>query len=645
MAAIYPLLALREGFDGEQFVNRPLTETDEFDVPLVTFARFGDQGQVKCTTWAALQKRGHKIDNIERKGMKDLVERGERPGWEPMNVNHEGQEVTILMRQGDVVTASDILDPEMMNIAANYFSSEEVFVGIPCQTTMIASNQGEYIHAAVMEHYNAAPANGLIALSPLVYCVKDGKIIGIAAFDGPAPAAQAPAPPQAAQPPPQQAAQQPAGGDVSPIPRAAPQIFSYEGSNAFWLTLPCNGYEALYQAIQTELQEYGPRLPNWEGFQGRVVFHIEPGSVRLTMEERKIFDQLSTTLTQQAMQNGWKSPYGDPVSVEILLPPPGQDTGKVKKEKPPQGAADTPAAAGAQTAEKRPRKTKGKGKKSRKLRTGTRNALAADAAAATEESPTASGTRRKSRQLKRKTRSGHTSTSLRRTTTGATGTAGDLDLGEGPLTPQMLMQQMPHKLNLAIWGFRLWYILFGLSFFVIGILIMAGMAAFGQMAKGAIDEQGGAITVEQKSDGQIVAPQPPGELPATPAPPAPANQPPAPVTEGPPNSPPVPVGPGQPREITSDEAAAKATGAGVVMGLFFIIPAILVFVIYEFLLILGLKKLKGWARGLGILTSGIMCLLILPLPFGAMALLGLTNGDTAHLFAEAKNLRRMRRMK
>ena len=106
----------------------------------------------------------------------------------------------------------------------------------------------------------------------------------------------------------------------------------------------------------------------------------------------------------------------------------------------------------------------------------------------------------------------------------------------------------------------------------------------------------------------------------------------------------------KPEPAKADTAAAEAAVAAAQKVGFFVLAgmalaSILVFAMEELVLIAGLKSLKGWARGLGILQSVVFSLSIAFLPFGAFMLLGLTDGGTAHLFAEAKRLRRANQLK
>ncbi len=586
-APIYPILVNPEAFDTQKFACRQLIETDEPSVPLVAYARFDDQGQVKYTSWAALEKRGHGIPDIEKRAMGGMVNRDERPGWAPQNIIHDGQEVTILMRQGDTVVASDILDAEMVENAANFFSTDTMYVAMPTSSSMIASDQGEFIYDTMMEQYSGAVAQQLQPLSTDIFCVQNGKILGIAEYEEPPPP-----PPEPIRKP---AAAVAAGPTAMPgeLPRVQPQIFHYQDANAMWFSIPCAPYEMLCQAIQTEFFEYGPRLGNWESFQGRVVFHVEASNTRLTLEERSSLQQYGAGLTQQAQQQGWQSPYGEPVTVLILPPDPTQDTGSQSKQPPAAAAMPAPQMAAAQepASDGGPRKRKKKKGKGKKFRTQNRMHAVPNPA---QEAPTEEAPERRSGSRRKKTRGSRT-----RGTGTQSRAEGPMDDGR-PVSIAQLRRQIPNKLGMAIWGLRIWYILLVLGMIGTGIGMMTVLNAVSKVAK-----EGVAVEVK---DGQT------GEMTET-------------NTGG------------------NEEIASASKTAGTVALLGCLGAALVTFLMWELVLCRGLGKLKGWAKVLGLMASIGTSLTIVGLPFGAMTLFGLVDAGTGQLFEEAKRLRQQRRLR
>ena len=289
MAEIFPLLTTEDVLDEDFFVARKICNSNKHKVPVVGFARLTDEGP-KFINWDQVEKKGHTIEHVEKRAIKTLKDRSERPGWEPVTVQVGDMQATVLSCQGSDFTASDMLDPTMMRNAQNYFNCTELFVGAPTRTMLIASDKKENITDLVFHSYKDAGDHDIEPLSLSIFKFVNGKIKGVVSKAKP---------------------------DVK---KPVPTLYHVEGKNALWLSMSNQSYEDLYQAIQLEMTELGPKLAGWHDFQGQVVFDILDYAVRLSKGEKQEVRKLIEKMTEDAKSNNWTSPYGDPIEVSVQFP-------------------------------------------------------------------------------------------------------------------------------------------------------------------------------------------------------------------------------------------------------------------------------------------------------------------------------------
>lgn len=106
----------------------------------------------------------------EREAIHRLRTRSLRPCWEP-----DGDE-PVLRREGDDLTASDILDANTLREAASRLRAEPIHVAIPSRHQMVAGADPVVVKRVCLALHGAAPADS--ALSRLVFEVRDGQIAG-----------------------------------------------------------------------------------------------------------------------------------------------------------------------------------------------------------------------------------------------------------------------------------------------------------------------------------------------------------------------------------------------------------------------------------------------------------------------------------
>ena len=285
---IMPILTTQDVINLEVTAARQVVAFDHEETPMVSFVRVSDDG-VDFASWEKLESSGTTFEELEAKAMENLLARDDRPSWEPSNIDFEGQTVTVLSRKGDDFTGSDLLDQEMMAIAQNYYGTEHIFVGLPTRNVMLAADSDLYIAELIREFYENAEDHEQEALTPLVFRMQGGYIMEAAEVDA-----------------------------IPTWERPEPQLFNLNDKNALWFTMSCENFDELYDAVQYEYRAYGPGFREWANFQGTVVFDQQV-PIKMGKAEHADLADLEAYMVEIAQENGWVSPYGDPIEIQFKL--------------------------------------------------------------------------------------------------------------------------------------------------------------------------------------------------------------------------------------------------------------------------------------------------------------------------------------
>lgn len=315
MPSILPVLVNAAQFDLSKFASRYLLDC-EGEVPVVAYLRLDEDGSSSYITWRAVTKKtGGSIDQLDARAMKELANRPDRPGWDPINIDYQGSEVTILIRNGNYLTGSDVLDPEMLEIVHNYFQADVVHVAVPHTACTIASDSADYIAQHTANEYANAAAGEHEELFCQAYRVENGEIVDVVEFEPP--------------PPP-------------------PEFRTIKGKNVLCFITPYNGdFQKLYDRLLETFDAYGPTLAENEHFQGPIVFEIPKESSKFDEEEADTMKKMAEYMTAKAAQEDWRGPNGEEFSVRI------RHAGKPAKSSPSE-----PAEAGGGKSRKRRGRTK-----------------------------------------------------------------------------------------------------------------------------------------------------------------------------------------------------------------------------------------------------------------------------------------------
>jgi hypothetical protein len=283
MPTIHPVLHRPSAFDLDKFASRYLANC-EVDVPVVSYLRVDDEGNSAYISWRAVEKKKGGLEELDARARKSLGERPDRPGWTPINIFHRGKEVTIMIRLGDFFTASDVMDPELLEIPKNYFKSDTVFVGIPHACYMLASTSPEFLFNDFHSAYDEAVAEGVQFLEQ-VFRIDNGEITEII--------------------------------ETMPI-GPAPTLKMIKKQGVLWFVVPYRGnFQHLEYMIRNDLRTYLPQYCNDAHFGGRVVFEIPPEAASFTSDQVRDLGKFEAMLNAIAQEEQWNTLLGQAAVIRI----------------------------------------------------------------------------------------------------------------------------------------------------------------------------------------------------------------------------------------------------------------------------------------------------------------------------------------
>ena len=103
--------------------------------------------------------------------------------WENIVYNWEGEDISILRKKGDFLTASEILNPVMLKELQEFFQCNLMAVAIPNQTTIYVAESPSALASLVHREYNDAENHDDIAVSNMIYLSHNGEVIASAEVD------------------------------------------------------------------------------------------------------------------------------------------------------------------------------------------------------------------------------------------------------------------------------------------------------------------------------------------------------------------------------------------------------------------------------------------------------------------------------
>ncbi len=305
MPIVVPTLVNPSSFDAEKYASRFLVDCPK-KVPLVAYLRVDDEGDSRLITWSSVEKSRNGLRGLDQKAVRNLGNRVDRPGWQPENWPYRGGEVTVLRRTGDVLTGSDILDPEVMEIVHNYFDKKTVHVAVPHAGAMLASDSPKYLYELAARERDRAPKEEFEPLLDLVYRVQEGEITHVL--------------------------------DIEPL-QPEPEYREVNGESLFWFSLTYNdNFQELHDEIVGDFKRYIPNLVHDWDFQGKVVFEVTGEKAIFSIDEAKALHELESYMNDKVKADGLVAPCGSALEISILFEQ-AQKLGK----RPRQKTGESPA--------------------------------------------------------------------------------------------------------------------------------------------------------------------------------------------------------------------------------------------------------------------------------------------------------------
>ncbi|MBA3699843.1 MAG: hypothetical protein H0W78_13425 [Planctomycetes bacterium] len=138
---------------------------------LITYGIAGDS-QNQYLTQEAQEKSGYSEADMHEQAVENLRHRHGKIPWSPVTIGGED----VLLRTGDPVISSDVLNPRGMKKLSGAFAGETVYLGIPSVFTVVASNDPDLLSGIVHGLHREAEQEKAGPLSALVYVLTDGAI-------------------------------------------------------------------------------------------------------------------------------------------------------------------------------------------------------------------------------------------------------------------------------------------------------------------------------------------------------------------------------------------------------------------------------------------------------------------------------------
>lgn len=128
--------------------------------------------QNRYLTREALETSEYKEEDIHEQAVENLRRRHGKIPWSPLTIGGED----VLIRNGDPIISSDVLNPRGMRKLAGVFNGDAVYLGIPSCFTVVASSDPDVLSGIVRGLHREAEKEKAGPLSALIYTIEDGTI-------------------------------------------------------------------------------------------------------------------------------------------------------------------------------------------------------------------------------------------------------------------------------------------------------------------------------------------------------------------------------------------------------------------------------------------------------------------------------------
>lgn len=130
------------------------------------------EAQNQYLTQEAQEKSGYSAEDMHDQAISNLRQRRGKIPWSPITIGGED----VLIRSGDPVISSDVLNPRGMQKLSGAFAGGTIYLGIPSVFTVVAHDDPELLGGIVRGLHREAEQEKAGALSALVYRLDEGAI-------------------------------------------------------------------------------------------------------------------------------------------------------------------------------------------------------------------------------------------------------------------------------------------------------------------------------------------------------------------------------------------------------------------------------------------------------------------------------------
>ena len=176
MSILYPFLIDSSQANSNQLFHRPIIKTTSKEsTALVAFAFRFDDGQLQFITSQEAKENEYSLEDTEANALQNYAELPAAE-WESSFISFEGEEIPVLSRHGDELTATSVLNPYIIDEIQKHFDVKLLTIAIPDQNTVIVCPSSEALASIIREQYTAAEN----PLSNRVYLSNNGVIVASA---------------------------------------------------------------------------------------------------------------------------------------------------------------------------------------------------------------------------------------------------------------------------------------------------------------------------------------------------------------------------------------------------------------------------------------------------------------------------------
>ena len=184
MPTYYPYFFSNQNIP-EESVNFPLVQNTSVDgaKACVCVGYANENGELKYVDQAYLESNDLHFASILSEATEQVLTGRDAVEWENIVFNWEGEDISILRKKGDFLTASEVLNPVMLQELEEFFDCHLMSVALPNQNEIYVAAVPGALASMIHKEFSTSEANGSIAVSNMIYLSHKGEIIASAEVD------------------------------------------------------------------------------------------------------------------------------------------------------------------------------------------------------------------------------------------------------------------------------------------------------------------------------------------------------------------------------------------------------------------------------------------------------------------------------